>query len=545
MSYLIEGGTLPGDESVYKSLIKSVLNNTPQQFFEHLINEAGILGYVMRSDDQVVLMQELTTLFQWIKNETHKNPKASMSDLLKTIDVMIGYDLALPVIQSLYHEEGVQFMTAHGSKGLEFEHVYMIGCDYNNWKSRRTTGNYSFPDNMTSDISSIGDPDEENRRLFYVAMTRAKKNLVISFPDRNPEGKELEPAMFITDLTSHVPIQTRLDDASLEDMALFDFHLLSNTDTNILQGANREAMRKAVDNFHMNVTNLNTYLRCPRSFYFNVILRVPSAKTEYMAFGTAVHEALEKYFIEVLKRGKKPVELEVLLNRFEYSMLRERDSFTTEQFQRRLEYGKTFLPAYYDHYKEAWNLDVNAEKYITTSINGIPITGKIDKLEFTNQEVNIVDYKTGQLSRAKSKKYFNRPGEKITKQTKAYVETYGGDYWRQAVFYKILVDADTRNNWRVISSEFDFVEPDTKTGDFGKAKINITASDVEQVLGQLEEVYRKVQNLEFVHGCNEDDCSWCNFVKENYVHTSEATVEDEVEGIIVDGGLDFGDPIYS
>ena len=72
--------------------------------------------------------------------------------------------------------------------------------------------------------------------------------------------------------------------------------------------------------------------------------------------------------------------------------------------------------------------------------------GKLDKLEFDGKSVNVVDYKTGDIEKAKKK--LNPPQEE---------DPNGGDYWRQAVFYKILVDNYEQKNWKVVSTEFDFI----------------------------------------------------------------------------------------
>jgi DNA helicase-2/ATP-dependent DNA helicase PcrA len=90
----------------------------------------------------------------------------------------------------------------------------------------------------------------------------------------------------------------------------------------------------------------------------------------------------------------------------------------------------------------------------------------------------------------------------------------GGDYWRQAVFYKILIDNFKVNDWNVISTEFDFVEPVKE--EYKKSKIMIRPDDVQIVSKQIETVYAKIKNQEFTTGCGKKDCNWCNFVKNNF-----------------------------
>jgi DNA helicase-2/ATP-dependent DNA helicase PcrA len=136
-------------------------------------------------------------------------------------------------------------------------------------------------------------------------------------------------------------------------------------------------------------------------------------------------------------------------------------------------------------------------------VNGVPLKGKMDKLEFNGKEVNVVDYKTGDVEKARLK--LMPPDER---------EPKGGDYWRQAVFYKILLDNYNQRSWRVISSEFDFVEPDKKK-EYKKKKILITPEDITTVKQQITETWQKIQSRDFYIGCGKQDCHWCKFVKTN------------------------------
>lgn len=220
-----------------------------------------------------------------------------------------------------------------------------------------------------------------------------------------------------------------------------------------------------IDKFVMNVTALNNYLRCPLEFYYKNLIRIPSPKNEATEFGSAVHYALECLFRKMLAKsiGQNnnrtfPTKEEFIAD-FEWHMHRHRESFVQEQFDRRIEYGQEMLSNYYDKYYTTWNRIVTIERNIKhVIVNGIPIKGKLDRLEFFGKEVNVVDYKTGDPEKAKQK--LLPPCDK---------EPNGGDYWRQAVFYKILVDNYHHKEWHVVSTEFDFIEPDKKK-DYKKGK---------------------------------------------------------------------------
>jgi len=127
----------------------------------------------------------------------------------------------------------------------------------------------------------------------------------------------------------------------------------------------------------------------------------------------------------------------------------------------------------------------------------------------------VVDYKTGNYEKARKKLKGPVGDDKI-----------GGDYWRQAVFYKILLDNEKFNNWNAVSAEFDFVEP--VKNEYKTEKIIITKEDIGIVLGQITDTWQKIQNHEFSKGCGKEDCHWCNFVKETHKHIlfREATDEE-------------------
>jgi hypothetical protein len=274
--------------------------------------------------------------------------------------------------------------------------------------------------------------------------------------------------------------------------------------------------------FAMSATILNNYLRCPLAFFYQQLIKVPMGRQENLAFGSAAHYALEKLFQKMQLTDVFPSR-ETFLQDFDTYMLNNRAAFTTEAFERRMEYGHRTLSSYYTRYIHEWNPIVSVERtFRNISVNGVPVKGKIDKLEFDGKRVNIVDYKTGDYERTKRDwKKFAPPEEKLPR---------GGDYWRQGVFYKILLDNYKQKDWQVVSTEFDFIEPG-RNGEYFKEKINITPADITTVTQQITESWERIQQRDFYTGCGKPYCEWCNFVKNNHLqvalHTLAASEEEE------------------
>ena len=507
--------------AVLEQLVADVSNVSLQQLLDRIIRNAGVLSYIMQSDEKIILLQLLTALFDFIKEEASRNPFLDLKGLISIIDLMEKEGLPLPMIQIAGNDKGVNLLTAHGSKGLEFEYVFFAGVNASSWeKKRKPFGGYKLPDTMFSSAPAAASEGEELRRLFYVAITRAEQHLYISYAKFKNDGKEMEPSMFIAEIQQEHQLPTEKITIPEEEMMAFQLLQFTASAPEIAHDE-EDFVDGLLSKFQMNVTALNNYLKCPLQFYYNSLIKIPSGKNENMTFGSAVHHALEKLFKKMQEGGMEtfPSKSNMIEDFFWY-MRRHRENFSRESFARRMEYGEEVLSNYYDTYIHVWNKVVAVERNIRgVLVDGVPLKGKLDKLEFDGKNINVVDYKTGDVDKALPK--LKGPNDK---------EPNGGDYWRQAVFYKILIDNYDQKDWRVISTEFDFIEPDKKK-EYRKVKVVITPEDTATVRTQISDVWDKIQAKDFYTGCGKEDCRWCNFVKDNQLavalHDTDEPDEEE------------------
>lgn len=498
-------------------LLKEAVSVTLQQLFQSVIAKMGILKYIMQQQDKGSYMQMLTSFFDFLKDESRKKPDISLDDLISTIEMMKKHVIRLELNQTIFSENGINFLTAHGSKGLEFEYVFFIGCDKRTWDSKGRNSGFSYPDTLTRASSDEIAQKEEARRLFYVAVTRAKQHLMISYAAKDKKDKDQEASQFIGEILASTNMQVQYPKVDAMDMIDFQATQFSETDKPKVELLDKNYINQLLQNYTLSVTHLSSYLDCPLRFYFQCLIRVPSGKSPAATFGQAVHWALNKTYRQLKDNDNEFLSTENFMREFKWYMARNRDSFTKDEFKLRSAYGEKILPPYYEQNVPHWNKIAVTERSIKNiEVVGVPIKGNLDKIEFDGKQATVVDYKTGKLKNAK---------EKLLRPTNDAPN--GGDYWRQAVFYKILIDHDRTTDWQVISTVFDFVEP-VSDGEYHREKFVITPEDVETVTEQIADTYTQIMAHNFSTGCGKKECDWCHFVKSNFKQA------DEILGIVAE-----------
>lgn len=472
---------------------------------EKIIYESGIVSYLLSKKDHIWNIQVLNTFFEFVKECHDRNPKIKIADLLGMIERMNAEGITVPVQKVVYHENGVHFYTAHGAKGNEFEYVFLAGCTKNYWENKKGGGNeYKLPDTITrTDVEADGlYKTEVARRLFYVALTRAKKHLQVSYAQLANEGKPLENSVFIDEISS--PEERIYYSVNENDIVSHIQWAMTPVQDVRIELANYQWIEKILQSFTMSVTSLSKYLHCPLSFYYENILKVPFLRNDALAFGSAVHNTLERMFLSMKNnKGVFPTKEEVL-NVFFSSLYSESECFTPIQYDRRKEQGQTMLSEYYDEYIDKWSKNVEVEYRIPRyMLDGVPVTGKIDKMEFEGDSCVVIDYKTGDPDKS-IKTFIAQPNEQ---------DPLGGDYWRQMVFYKLLIENYQDRNWKVSAGIFDYIEKGKQSNEYKRVKVPIFETDETTVRQQLKQAYAGIMNHEFDKGCGEEDCYWCNFTK--------------------------------
>ena len=246
---------------------------------EKIVYESGIVQHLAKAKEYTWNIQVIYTFFEHVKDAYGRDARIRPEAYLQMIERMKTENISLPIQKVVQHENGVHFYTAHGAKGNEFEHVFVIGSTKNFWESKRgLTNEYKIPDTITAT-----EVDKEKtykievaRRLFYVALTRAKKYLHVSYAVADNNGKPLEHSLFVDEITGTEEIKegTVTEQQLVEHMKL----AMEPVSEVKIALANNQWIDRVLQSFIMSYTTLSKYLNCPVSFYYQYVLKVPFQK---------------------------------------------------------------------------------------------------------------------------------------------------------------------------------------------------------------------------------------------------------------------------
>ncbi len=499
-------------EAIYRfselinGLLADIGNYRCLAFLERLINRSGLLKHVLEHDEKSWLLQIIGTFFDFVRKETDKNPRLTVKRLLDILSNMDDNKLPIGVNKTISAENGVNLLTAHGSKGLEFQVVFMVDAG-KDWDATAAGKRYNFflPETITQS-SEESDALEARRRLFYVAMTRAKERLYISYAEKNNDASPLPRSQFIDELLREDQLGLTVEERVLEpeDIIAIQGLLLMELEAPTIDAQERDAVAELLEGFVLSVSSMNRYQSCPLSFYYEYVLRIPSVPNEAATYGTCMHNALKRLFDRMLADEKREFpERDELVDFFEKEMKRRRHYFSKKGYNRRMNMGKRNLKAYYSSNIATWEKSVIPEMDIrNVEFRGVPLKGSLDKVvNLGDQQAKVVDYKTGSLDDKKLK----TPTEKNPE---------GGIYWRQLYFYKILYENYRDNPRRIIQGEIAYLETDRKN-EFPVKPLRFDEEYENHVGEMMVDSYKSIMNQEFYEGCGKDTCKWCNFVKKN------------------------------
>jgi DNA helicase-2/ATP-dependent DNA helicase PcrA len=303
-------------------------------------------------------------------------------------------------------EDAVQLMTVHAAKGLEFDHVFLMRLVRGGFPVYPRPRVLEFPEELMKEERPKGDFHiQEERRLFYVALTRARDRLTLT----TVVNRRSKPSVFLDDILMEPAIRRR-DVQQLaprvtlpprqaspvlpEDASLFD---PSRRRARIYSQIARWAQSyhpSVLEPLQLSASAIDTYQSCPQKYLFERLWSIRGGPQAAMSFGSVMHTTIRRFIAELRKRGRMPFdEVEAIFHR-EWTSAGFEDHYQEQEYKRE---GLEELRAFHATCIQAPPQVIAQEKYFELPMDAnVVITGRIDQVNrVAPHEEEIVDYKTG------------------------------------------------------------------------------------------------------------------------------------------------------
>jgi len=298
---------------------------------------------------------------------------------------------ALEVTEPVGDAEGVQLLTVHASKGLEFETVYLIACTQRNWSGGRSLAR-PVPETLKRAVELP--PEHEFRRLMYVAATRARDRLIVSSAIQGSNGGRLAPSPFIAELFDAEALKVAAAEVSpgrlekvLDKLQRFYPKHGENDDA-------RLPFETSDGWLELSVTQLGGYEFCPYEFYVQNVLQIKQPMGPQLAFGNALHQVFESFYKGKLAATERPAkELHALLDELWSDKGYERRELADAD----RELAHSTLEAFLAREQRVSRQILGSEVAIRFDIPEakLRLRGKIDAFFETTEGLQLRDFKTG------------------------------------------------------------------------------------------------------------------------------------------------------
>ncbi len=403
----------PMDQPVYKNFIpllseqtKITLTTLMQMIKRHLAlvkkESAGqILYYFLedtdylkklvnyRTEREEKISLNITKFFNKLKKFEVEHEDASVSAVVDFLDMSmeLGESPSAEEVDSIAYD-GVNIMTVHSAKGLEFSVVFLVNLTRGRFPTYEKKETIPIPTDLIKEILPSGDYHlQEERRLFYVGLTRAKDYAFITVAKTYGEKKrERKISPFVMETIGEEEFKKfeSLKQEEKQQLSIFDFK----------KPLQEELIKERIPLTNFSFSQLETFTVCPLQYKYQYVLKIPTSPSSAISFGTSIHKSLQRFYEEFLIN--KSIGIERLLEIYRASWTPIGYSSASHQERMKKE-GKEMLKKYFTTYHDGKTPIIGLEKLFKIRFGeNTFITGKIDRVNQTaDGGIEIVDYKTG------------------------------------------------------------------------------------------------------------------------------------------------------
>lgn len=369
-----------------------VRKETGGQLLYYFLTDTGMLQKLLSPDsvDGEKKAKNVSKFFDKLKTYEVDHEDATIPAIVDWLDLSIELGESPLAADTDWTEvNAVNLLTVHSAKGLEFPVVFLVNLVSQRFPTIERREQIPIPDSLIKEVLPVGDYHmEEERRLFYVGMTRAKDLLYFTASDYYGEGKrEKRLSPFIFEALGEGAVNSEQSLINASQLSFLDYEPPE------ISGPDTQISKLHID--YLSYSQIETFNICPLHYKLKYIYKVPTPQSASQSFGTTMHATL-KNFYEEIANGVKATE------KFVYKLLESNwvsDGYTSKTHERKFfEKGKVYLSGFlkYEYDPKILPAAMELPFIIPVGDKTLKIGGKIDRVDMLGDgTIEIMDYKTG------------------------------------------------------------------------------------------------------------------------------------------------------
>jgi DNA helicase-2/ATP-dependent DNA helicase PcrA len=400
---------------------------TGRVLYEYLVTRTGFIRRLATSEQpgDEVRVANLARFFDIVARHGDVAVYDRVPEFVRRMEDLIAAGDDPPTPDPDVDFDGVQILTVHKAKGLEFPLVFLVNCVADKFPTRARSRPLDLPDELIRDKEVLPSGDshlQEERRLFYVGMTRARDRLVLTSGRDYGRVRARKVSRFVVE---------SLDEPAV-DLAVYR--------SSPAEAIERHAPSASSPDGHprlagivpddvpvlLSFRQVDDYEVCPLKYKYTHVLRVPLLRDHRVVYGSAVHAGAMEY--NRRRARGQPVALEDLYRAFEAAWVTE-GFVSREHEDQRLAEGRDVLQAFLAYQQASGTVPTMVESRFAFSVGATRVRGRWDRVDIrrsdAGSEVTIIDFKTSDVRAQKDADRRARESLQLAIYALAYERQYG------------------------------------------------------------------------------------------------------------------------